>query len=105
MELGNLAKQPQLTKLTVDAEPIVAAYGEPVDFWMYDRQDLPTYLKLSKLQDDQTEMWDILKSLMLDSQGKPVLTDGVLLPVEIMVPVIEKAVAHLGNLNPQTSQP
>jgi hypothetical protein len=104
MELATLAKEPTLTKVTVDAEAIVEAYGEPVDFWMLDRQDLPTYLKLSKIQDDQTQMWSVLKDLMLDKDGNKILKGNAVLPIEIMVPVIEKAIQHLGNLNPQTSQ-
>lgn len=105
MELSTLAKEPTLTKITVDAEVVVRAYGEPVDFWMWDRQDLPTYLKLGKLQDDQDQMWNMLKDLMLDKDGNQILTGSQTLPIEIMVPVIEAAVGHLGNLHPQTSQP
>lgn len=104
MELKTLASKPTLTKITVDAEPVVEAYGEPIDFYMWDRQDLPTYLKLGQMQHDQKELYTILKDLVLDEKGKPILESGYTLPIEIMVPVIERAVAHLGNLQPQTSQ-
>lgn len=102
MELNTLAKKPQLVKVSVDNEVVVKAYGESVDFWMWDRQELPTYLKLAQIKEDHEELFKILKELVLDKAGKPILGDN-LLPVDIMVPVIEAAVAHLGNVKPQTS--
>lgn len=105
MELKQLATKPQLEKVTVDDQKVVAAYGEPVVFYMYDRQDLPTYLKLAQLKDDQTELFSVVKQLVLDSDGNTVLNDGEMLPMDILVPVLEAAVAQLGNTKPQTSQP
>lgn len=102
MELNTLAKKPQLVKVSVDNPVVVKAYGETVDFWMWDRQELPTYLKLAQIKEDHDELFAILKELVLDAKGKPILGDN-LLPVDIMVPVIEAAVAHLGNMTPQTS--
>ena len=102
MELNTLAKKPQLIKVSVDNPVVVKAYGESVDFWMWDRQELPTYLKLAQIKDNHEQLFEILKDLVLDSAGKPILGDN-LLPPDIMVPVIEAAVAHLGNVKPQTS--
>ena len=105
MQLKELATEPTLQKITVDDPVIISAYGEPVDFYMYDRQDLPTYLKLAQIKDNQEEMWAILKDLLLDDKGKQVLTGTKSMPVEIMVPVISKAVEALGKATPQTTQP
>lgn len=104
MELKQLATKPKLHKITVDAEYVVEAYGEPVEFYMWDRQDLPTYLKLAQLREDQNELFDVIQNLVLDADGNKVLAEGEMLPVEIMVPVLEAAVSHLGNAKPQTSQ-
>ena len=104
MQLKELATEPTLKKITVDDEVIISAYGEPVDFYMYDRQDLPTYLKLAQIKDNQEEMWSILKDLLLDDKGQPVLTGNKSMPVEIMVPVISKAVDALGKATPLTTQ-
>jgi hypothetical protein len=41
---------------------------------------------------------------VLDDKGKRVLSDGELLPVDIMVPVLEAAIQRLGNMKPQTSE-
>jgi hypothetical protein len=104
MQLKELAKAPTLKKVTVDDAVIVQAYGEPIEFYMHDRQDLPTYLKLAQIKDDQTEMWAVLKELLLDEKGQRILSGNEVMPVEIMVPVIGKAVEELGNTQPQTSQ-
>lgn len=104
MDLKQLAAKPKLSKVTVDSDLVVKAYGEPVEFYMYDRQDLPLYLRLVQIREDEAELWQIVKSIVLDESGKPVLEEDDVLPVEIMVPVIEAAVKHLGNTAPQTSQ-
>lgn len=104
MQLKELAKKPKLELVTVDTPVIVEAYGEPLEFYMMDRQDLPTYLKLAQIKDNQEEIFEIVKDIVLDDKGKRVLSDGELLPVDIMVPVLEAAIKRLGNMKPQTSE-
>lgn len=104
MQLKELAKKPKLELVTVDTPAIVEAYGEPLEFYMMDRQDLPTYLKLAQIKDNQEEIFNIVKDIVLDDKGKRVLSDGELLPVDIMVPVLEAAIQRLGNMKPQTSE-
>ena len=103
MELKKLATKPNLIKVIVDKDTIVEAYGEPLEFYMWDRQPLPTYLRLSQLQEDELAIFEIMKDLVLDEKGNGVLNDGEMLPIEIMVPVIETALKQLGNKLPQTS--
>lgn len=103
MELKALAAKPQLVKVEVNSEPVVAAYGESLEFWMWDRQDIPTYLKLAQLKEDRTAIFNIVKDVVLDKDGQPVLQDGEMLPIEIMIPVLEAAVKQLGNKTPLTS--
>jgi hypothetical protein len=103
MKLGDLAKKPQLIKVSMDDEFIVKAYGEPVDFYMYDRQDLPTYIKLSKVESDNDELPKLIRQLVLDEKGKPALAADKVLDVEIMIKVIETVVKNLGNLKNLTS--
>jgi hypothetical protein len=103
MKLGDLAKKPQLIKVSMDDEFIVKAYGEPVDFYMYDRQDLPTYIKLSKVESDNDELPKLIRQLVLDEKGKPAMGADKVLDVEIMIKVIETVVKNLGNLKNLTS--
>ena len=103
MNLKELAKKPKLIKVEVTDDVVVNAYGESVEFWMYDRQDLPTFLKFANLKENTAELSSILRDLVLDERGKPLLEEGAVLPFEIVVPVIEAVIQRLGNSIPQTS--
>ena len=103
MQLKELAQKPKLELVTVTDETVVKAYGEPLEFYMWDRQDLPTYLRIAQLKEDQTQLFDVVKDVVLDEQGNRVLGDGEQLPVDILVPVLYAAMAKLGNKQPQTS--
>ena len=103
MKLKELARKPELTKVTVDNETIVSAYGEPLEFWMWDRQDVPTYLQLAQLKDDHGAIFSVVRKLVLDEDGTPALDESDTLPIEVMIPVVEKAIYQLGNIQPLTS--
>ena len=103
MNIKELARKPKLRKITVDTPTIVEAYGEPVDFWMYDRQSVPTYLQLAQIKDNHAEIFEIMKTIIMDEQGLPVLKVGEMLPIDIMVPILEAAILQLGNAQAQTS--
>lgn len=104
MKLKDLAKKPQLIKVVLDDEFIVEAYGEPVEFYMFDRQDLPTYIKLSKVEADNEALPELMRQLVLDEKGQPVLGPTEVLDVEIMIKVIEAVVKNLGNFRNLTSK-
>ena len=44
-----------------------------------------------------------MKTIIMDEQGLPVLNDGEMLPIDIMVPILEAAILQLGNAQAQTS--
>ena len=97
MKLKSLAKQAELIKVTIDDEAIVQAYGEPLDFYVYDRQPMETFLKFASGggQDVQV-MGQIMKDMILDEDGTPVITDGYMLPSNVLVAAFTKLVAQLG---------
>jgi hypothetical protein len=103
MNIKELARKPELKKITVDNPIVVEAYGEAVDFWMYDRQSVPTYLQLAQLKDDHNQLFTIIKTIIMDENGLPVLNEGEMLPIDIMIPILEAAIRELGNAHPQTS--
>lgn len=108
MDLSQLAETPQLLHLQLDSDAIVEKYGEPVEFWMYDRQSIPTYLKLASLEDDTNELIETTKRLVMNKNGKPMLKEDQTLPLDIMMAMVEKVVTELGNGVSQTmkdSQP
>jgi len=104
MKLQQLAAEPKLEKITVDADVIVEKYGEPLDFYMYDRQDMDTFMQLASVnQEDQTAIFNVIRGLIRDEEGKLILDNNATLPVDVMVRVIEKVVERLGKLQSQTT--
>lgn len=105
MKLNQLAAKPTLEKITITDPEILKVYGEPIEFYVYDRQPMSTYLKLASLnQKDMTEVVKTISELVLDENGKPALDEEHLLPLDITVKTIEAVVAKLGNLKLPTTQ-
>lgn len=97
MNLKDLAKQPQLITITLDDEDLVKEFGEPLTFHTYDRQPMDTFLKVAGSKgNDVGAMIDVLKTMVLDSEGEPVIKDGLMLPSKVMVAVFAKLVEELG---------
>jgi hypothetical protein len=105
MKLETLASKPQLIKIIIDDEDIVSKYGEAVEFHVYDRQDMDTFMSLASMKEDTQfgEIAKVVAKLVLDEKGNPVLEDGEMLPMDLTVKTVEKVVAHLGNSMTQTS--
>lgn len=98
MKISDLAKEPELTKITIDDASIIEKYGEAIDFWTYDRQPLDVFLKLaSAKQDDPATMIKALKPLLLDESGNQVITGNRMIPTDILVLIIARLVSKLGN--------
>lgn len=104
MKLQALASKPQLTKVEIDDESIVAKYGEAIEFYIYDRQNMDTFMKLATLGEDSpfNEIADMISGLILDEEGNTIMTEENILPVDVMLKVVEKTVAMLGNSVTQT---
>ena len=97
MKLSQLAATPQLVQVTIDDDAIVAQYGEPLQFYTWDRQPLTVFMRLANSQ--TTEPADIIntvKSLILDENGQEVITGDQVLPGTVMVRAIAKIVELLG---------
>ena len=104
MKLAQLATKPQLVQITINDSHTVETYGEPVEFYIYDRQDMATYMELSKLEGaDIATVTSILSKLVLDENGAPILNEENLLPIDLMVKVVEEVAQRLGNLGNQTT--
>jgi hypothetical protein len=97
MKLSELAKKPQLTKVTITDEDIVAEFGEALEFWTWDRQPMDTFLKLASVDQANTaSVIAAVRDLILDEAGKPILTGEVSLPTKVMMRVITAVVESLG---------
>jgi len=103
MDLKAVAAKPKLERVTIDNPDIVAAVGEPLEFYMWDRQSMSTYVRLSSIdkQDLNTLLREV-KNLVLDSEGKPMLSEDDELPIDVLTETVNAVVARLGNLQSQT---
>lgn len=97
MKLSQLAAKPQLIMFTVDNEEIVKKYNEPLDFYSWDRQPLEVFMKLaSAQQQNMSDMIDIIRPLILDETGQPIIQGDVMLPSDLLIAAIAKIVERLG---------
>ena len=97
MNLKDLAKTPTLVKVVIDSEDILAEYGEPLEFYTYDRQPMDVFLKVAASdRQDFSQLVDVLKTMVLDEEGNMVMKDGLILPSRVLVAVFSKMVEVLG---------
>lgn len=104
MKLSQLASKPQLIKLSIDDAETIEEFGEALEFYVYDRQDIDTYMRLAALdKDNQGQIIELIYGMIYDENGELIVKDGVSLPVNILSKVIPLVVENLGNLKSQTT--
>jgi hypothetical protein len=97
MKLTKLAKAPELIKLELNDEEIIKEYGEPLEFWIWDRTPMDTFIKMATMKpEDFGSMVNTVNTMVLDEDGAPVVKDGLQLPTPILTKVIAKVVENLG---------
>lgn len=103
MKLSQLASKPQLVKLEIDDQETVEEYGEPLEFYIYDRQSIDTYMKLASLDEkNQSEIVNLINGMVYDESGELILADDNTLPINLLGKLITKVVSNLGNVTSQT---
>lgn len=97
MKLSQIAKKPQLIKISIDDEDIVKEFGEPLEFWTWDRQPMDIFLKLSSVDTgNQSAIISSVRELVMDEEGKQILSGEEVLPTWILMRVMTKVVESLG---------
>tara|TARA_R100000664_G_C2758782_1_gene147995 strand:- start:4497 stop:4793 length:297 start_codon:yes stop_codon:yes gene_type:complete len=97
MKLSDLAAKPQLTEVLIENEDLVEKYGDSLSFFIQDRLPMETYTKLATVKtEDPGTMYEIIKDLILDEHGHPVMADGNVLPMDVMTAAVEKVTESLG---------
>lgn len=108
MKITSLVAEPQLIKITLDSEQILETYGEPIEFWVYDRQPIETYFRLGQNPDDVGTIMDLVKHMILDETGAPVISGDQVLPLDVALQAFNQVVTQLGKsakLNLQNQTP
>ena len=97
MKLSQIATEPQLVEITLDDKETVKQYGEALVFYTWDRQPMDVFMRLANVDQKNTgELINIVKTLILDEEGKPVLTDKNMLPTGVLMKAIAKVTEQLG---------
>lgn len=97
MKLSQLAAKPTLVPFVLDDEDTIKEFGEPVEFYSWDRQPLDVFMQLANAdQQNISQMIDLVKTLILDEQGKEIIQGDNMLPSTLLIKVIGKVVEKLG---------
>lgn len=103
MELTKLAAKPQLIKIAIDDQETIDRYGEPLEFYIWDRQSMDSFVKLATLDyQNFGNVADVVKEYVLDSEGRPVITGDSVLPTDVMMKAITTVIETLGKSITQT---
>ena len=97
MKLAELSKKPELITVTLDKKEIVEKYGDELSFYVFDRQPIDVFAKLATMQESNPlEFTDMLSQLILDADGKPVMTEDKVLPIDVLTEAVKLIGATLG---------
>jgi hypothetical protein len=97
MKLAQIAKKPQLALMSLDDEETVKEFGEPLEFYTWDRQPMDIFLKLSTVDPtNQGAIISAVKELVMDEKGNKILEGEDVLPTNVMLRVMTKVVEGLG---------
>jgi hypothetical protein len=97
MKLSQIASKPRLIELTLDDADTVKEFGEALTFHTWDRQPMNIFLRLANInQENVTELIEVVRTLILDEEGKQLLSDDNMLPTNILMKAIAKVTEQLG---------
>jgi hypothetical protein len=97
MRLSQLSAKPILIEVTIDDEDTVKEFGEPLTFHTWDRQPMDTFMLLAKADHTNfSNVIGIVRTLILDENGKEVLSDSNMLPTSVLMKAIGKVTELLG---------
>lgn len=97
MKLSQICSEPQLVEVKLDDKDIVKQYGEPLVFYTYDRQPMDVFMRLANLDSKNTvDLINIVKTMILDEDGKQIVNDKNVLPTNVLMKAITKVTEQLG---------
>ena len=97
MKLSQLAAKPQLIEIKLDDAETITSYGEAVTFHIWDRQSMDTFVKLATIDyKDFGTVAELMKALVLDEEGKPIVNEELVLPTDLLMKAITKVIETLG---------
>jgi hypothetical protein len=97
MKLNQLVANPQLIKCEINDEDTIKEFGEPLEWWVWDRQPISTFMRFAGSDVTSGEqIMSIMKDMILDEQGQPLLKGEATLPTAVLMRVMNKMTEVLG---------
>jgi len=97
MKLSEITSKPKLVEVSLDDKEILKLYGEALTFYTWDRQPMDVFMRLANLTEKNTsDLINIVKTLILDENGTPILSDDNMLPTSVLMKAIAKVTEQLG---------
>lgn len=97
MKLSQICSEPQLLEIVLDDSEIMEQYGEPLVFYTWDRQPMEVFMRIANIEQKNTgDIINVVKTLILDDQGKQILNDKNMLPTNVLMKAIAKVTEQLG---------
>jgi len=97
MKLAELAAEPKLIKIILDDEDLVKKYNEPLEFWIWDRQPIDSYMRMAKSTTDNfDDIVSAVNEMILDEEGKRIVQGNVMLPTNVLMKAFTKVIETLG---------
>ena len=97
MKLAELAAEPKLIQITLDDSDIVEKYGEPLDFWIWDRQPIDRYMSMAKSTSENFDsIVEAVNDMILDDQGNKIVQGKMMLPTMVLMKAFTQVIETLG---------
>jgi hypothetical protein len=97
MKLSAIAAKPQLIEINIDDEDVITEFGEALTFWTWDRQPIGVFMQLSNINEEKDiNIVDIVRKLILDEDGKEIISEDTTLPTKVLMKAITKVTELLG---------
>ena len=97
MKLSQITSEPKLIEIILDDEDTLKQYGEAITFHTWDRQPMDIFMRLANVDQKNTgDLINIVKTLILDEEGKEILNEKNMLPTGVLMRAIAKVTEQLG---------
>ncbi len=97
MKLSDISAEPKLIEITLDDKATVKEFGEALSFYTWDRQPMDVFMQLANTDGSNAgKIVEVVRNLILNEDGKPVLSDKKMLPTAVLMKAITKVTEQLG---------
>lgn len=105
MNIKEFASVPKLIEIKLESEELLEKYGEPITFHTYDTVPMATYFDFynARSNSEFEQLDKMMKKMILDNKGKPVLANNEDLPIDIAAAAINRIGEILGKSLSKTS--